>query len=170
VTPRISADNYVNLKVIPEVSRVFDTIERIVSTGNGQGVYQADVYDIRKMETRVMIPSGNTLVLGGMVQDDVRNGNTKVPVLGDIPGIGLLFRNDTKSRQKSNLLVFVTPTIVQDEDYQPTPSQFLKTPVPTEDSVEPEWTSWDSGKPRDWSKPEKVDSTKFSTVPGVSAQ
>jgi len=170
VTPRISADNYVNLKVIPEVSRVFDTVKRLVSVGDSSGVYEADEYDIRKLETRVMIPSGNTLVLGGMVQDDIRNGNTKVPVLGDIPGIGLLFRNDTKSRQKSNLLVFLTPTIVQDEDYQPTTTEFLRTPVPMKDSIEPDWGAWNSGKPRDWSKPENAESTKFSAVPDTSVE
>jgi type II secretory pathway component GspD/PulD (secretin) len=151
VTPRISANSYVNLKVIPEVSRIFDTVTKQVSVGTGTGTYQADEYDIRKIETRVMVPSGNTLVLGGLVQDDVRTGNVKVPVLGDIPVLGYLFRADTKSRQKSNLLVFVTPTIVEDTDFQPTKSDFLKTPVPSSDSVEGEWSAWDSGKPRDWS-------------------
>jgi type II secretory pathway component GspD/PulD (secretin) len=147
VTPRISANDYVNLKVTPEVSRVFDTVSKNLGA---QGVFQADEYDIRRIETRVMIPSGNTLVLGGLVQDDVRNGNTKVPILGDIPVFGYLFRSDTKSRQKSNLLVFLTPTIVQDEDFQPTPTTFLKNPVPTKDSGEGDWSAWDSGKPKDW--------------------
>ena len=150
VTPRISANSYVNLKVVPEVSRIFDTVKKQVSVGNVSGTYEADEYDIRKIETRVMVPSGNTLVLGGLVQDDVRTGNIKVPVLGDIPVVGYLFRSDTKSRQKSNLLVFLTPTIVEDEDFQPTKSDFLKTPLPGE-SVEGPWSSWDSGKPRDWS-------------------
>jgi type II secretory pathway component GspD/PulD (secretin) len=170
VTPRISANNYVNLKVIPEVSRVFDTVKKLVSVGTGTGTYEADEYDIRRIETRVMIPSGNTLVLGGLVQDDIRTGNTKVPVLGDIPGIGALFRSDSKSRQKSNLMVFLTPTIITDDDYQPTSTEFMKSPVPAHDSLEPDWTAWDSGKPRDWSQPEQVDSAKFSRVPGVDAQ
>ncbi len=168
VTPRISANDYINLKVQPEVSRIFDTVRKTVSVGNGQGVYEADEYDIRRIDTRVMIPSGNTLVLGGLVQDDIRLGNTKVPVLGDIPGLGYLFRSDTKSRQKSNLLVFLTPTIVQDDDYQPTKSDYLKTPAPQHDELEGEWGPWDSGKPKDWSQPERVDSTKFSKIPGVT--
>jgi type II secretory pathway component GspD/PulD (secretin) len=151
VTPRISANNYVNLRIIPEVSRIFDTIRRQVSVGTGSGFYEADEYDIRKIETRVMVPSGNTLVLGGLMQDDVRTGNTKVPILGDLPVFGYLFRSDTKSRQKSNLLVFVTPTIVQDEDFQPTPTDFLKNRPPASDDLEGEWSSFDSGKPRDWS-------------------
>jgi type II secretory pathway component GspD/PulD (secretin) len=167
VTPRISANNYVNLKVTPEVSRIFDTVKKTVSVGTGTGVYEADEYDIRRIDTRVMIPSGNTLVLGGLVQDDVRTGNVKVPLLGDIPGIGLLFRSDTKSRQKSNLIVFLTPTIVQDDDYQPSQSNYLKTPAPEHDTLEGDWSSWDSGKPRDWSQPESVDETKFSKIPTV---
>ena len=165
VTPRISANNYVNLKVTPEVSRIFDTVTKTIgSAPNGAAsIFQADEYDIRKIETRVMIPSGHTLVLGGLVQDDVRLGNTKVPVLGDIPVFGYLFRSDTKSRQKSNLLVFLTPTIVQDEDFQPTETSFLKTRVPSKDQVESDWSAWDSGKPKDWSQGEDVspDSGKF---------
>jgi type II secretory pathway component GspD/PulD (secretin) len=144
VTPRISANNFVNLTVEPEVSRVFDTVTKVVNGSTSQ----ADEYDVRRMETKVMIPSGNTLVLGGLVQDDTRSANTKVPILGDIPGLGHAFRSDSKQRQKNNLLVFVTPTIVADEDFQPTKSTFLKTPMQT--TEEKPWNAWDSGKPVDW--------------------
>jgi len=144
VTPRISANNFVNLAVEPEVSRVFDTVTKVVNGSTSQ----ADEYDVRRMETKVMIPSGNTLVLGGLVQDDTRSANTKVPILGDIPGIGRAFRSDSKQRQKNNLLVFITPTIVQDEDFQPTKSTFLKTPLQA--TEEKPWSALDSGKPVDW--------------------
>lgn len=162
VTPRISANDYVNLKVVPEVSRVFDTVTRQVSVGTGTGTYEADRYDIRRMETRVLIPSGNTLVLGGLVQDDIRKGSTKVPLLGDIPFMGGLFRADSKSRQKSNLIVFITPTIVTDDDYQPTTSDYLKTPVPLSDDVEGDWSAWDSGKPAREMKKENAEKANFS--------
>jgi type II secretory pathway component GspD/PulD (secretin) len=152
VTPRISANNYINLKVVPEVSRVFDTVTKIIS---GQ-VFQADEYDVRKVNTQVMIPSGHTLVLGGLVQDDLSTSSTKVPLLGDIPGLGAAFRSTSKQLQKGNLLIFITPTIVQDEDFQATPSaeRFLKTPVQTtEDAMKStEWSSWDTTTPMDWSK------------------
>lgn len=144
VTPRISANNFVNLSVSPEVSRVFDTVTKVVNGSTSQ----ADEYDIRKIDTQVMIPSGHTLVLGGLVQDDTRTANTKVPILGDIPGLGHAFRSDSKSRQKSNLLVFITPTIVEDSDFQPTKSTFLQTPMQT--TEEKPWSAWDSGKPADW--------------------
>jgi type II secretory pathway component GspD/PulD (secretin) len=146
VTPRVSANNYINLKVVPEVSRKFDTVSKTV----GGQIFQADEYDVRIIETRVMIPSGNTLVLGGLVSDDIRSGNTKVPILGDIPILGLAFRSDSKARNKSNLLVFITPSIVQDTDFQETKSDFLKTPL-THDRT-PDWGPWNSGKPWDWSK------------------
>jgi len=166
VTPRISANDYVNLRVVPEVSRVFDTARKVVSGT----VNEADIYDIRKIETRVMIPSGNTLVLGGLVQDDVREKNTKVPILGDIPVMGYLFRSDEKSRQKQNLLIFITPTIVGDSDYQPSKSDFLKSPVPQKDELEGDWSYWDTGKPRDWSKKQSqggdsADSAEFGPLP-----
>jgi len=166
VTPRISANNYVNLKVVPEVSRVFGTASKTVADTENT----ADIYDIRKIDTRVMIPSGNTLVLGGLVQDDIREGNTKVPILGDIPVLGYLFRSDTKSRQKQNLLIFITPTIVADSDYQPTQTDYLKSPVPQKDDLESEWSYWDTGKPRDWSKKKSQggasgDSAEFGPLP-----
>jgi len=161
VTPRISANNYINLKIVPEVSRYADTVTKTI-----QGeTFQADEYDLRRIETRVMIPSGNTLVLGGLVQDQVNLANTKVPVLGDIPGLGYLFRSDSKQRQKSNLLVFITPTIVQDSDYQQAKSDLLKTPVPTDKMAD--WSAWDSGKPYDWSNlaDHKTNNAVYQPVP-----
>lgn len=147
VTPHISADNFINLHVVPEVSRVFDTVTKTIQSA----VFQADEYDVRRIETRVMIPSGNTLVLGGLVQDDLRDSRTKVPLLGDIPGLGNAFRSHSKARQKNNLLIFITPTIVEDTDYQPTRSDFLKAQLP-KDPTEGDWSHFDSAKPYDWSK------------------
>jgi len=172
VTPRISANNYINLKVSPKILRLGDLITTRVS-----GVInQINSFQKRSLDTSVLIPSGNTLVMGGLIEDNVHNENSKVPLLGDIPGLGLLFRHDLKNRTKSNLIVFLTPTIVQDEDFQPTKTDFMKTPVPTSDSIEADWSAWDSGKPRDWSKPEPSASTstpaaadKFASVPDKSS-
>ena len=57
-----------------------------------------------------------------------------------------------RTGHKTDLVLFITPTIVQDEDYQPTKTDYLKTPVPKKDSLEGDWSAWDSGKPKDWSK------------------
>ena len=122
-------------------------------------VYEFNTRDIR---TSVMIPSGNTLVMGGLVEDEIQKGNTKVPILGDIPGLGLLFRSDTKNRTKSNLIMFLTPTIIEEKDFQPTKSRYLKTPVPTKDSLEADWGAWNSGEPKRWTKPKPDPATSES--------
>ncbi len=157
VTPRISANNYVKLQVTPKVVRLGDKVQSIVN-GTANSI---DSFQTREIITSVLIPSGNTLVMGGLIQDSIQNGNTKVPLLGDLPLLGLLFRSDTKSRTKSNLIVFLTPTIVEDEDFQPTKSNFMRAKVPVKDTVEEgDWSAWDSGKPKDWSgrKPSMEDS------------
>ena len=63
-----------------------------------------------------MIKSGDTLAIGGLLQDEVLKQRTKVPMLGDIPGLGYLFQSRSNTRTKRNLLVFVTPTII-DQHY-----------------------------------------------------
>ncbi len=146
VTPRISANDTINLKVIPEVSDLGGTVTKTVS---GQ-VNQADFFDVRRIETRVLIPSGNTLVMGGLVSDASTKGNTKVPFLGDIPLLGWAFRSENKTQNKKNLLIFITPTIVQNEDFQPTQTDFLKTKLT--DGGEVKFGAWDKGTPQDWSK------------------
>jgi type II secretory pathway component GspD/PulD (secretin) len=153
VTPRISANNNIALKVVPEVSSVEETKSSQVLNGD---LNTADIYAIRKIETQVLIPSGNTLVMGGLVSDDVKRGKTKVPILGDIPGLGYAFRSNSKARNKRNLIVFITPTVVEDNDFQPTPTKFLKNKPPVEDPADehPEFKSaLDSAEPHDWTKP-----------------
>ena len=167
VTPRISANNYVNLKVSPRIVRHTDDLTVLANSQT----YTAPIFDIRDIEASVMIPSGNTLVMGGMIEDEIDKSNSKVPLLGDIPGLGYLFRRDTKNRKKTNLIVFLTPTIVQDADFQPTKTEFMKTPVPANDSLGEDWSAWDSGEPKDWKKDKKdkdkqarKDDDKFSPL------
>ena len=149
VTPRIAANNNISLHVQPELSDIADKDTQII---NGQP-YTGNIYGIRKVDTRVMIRSGATLVMGGLVQDRASKSYTKVPVLGDAPGIGLLFRKDAKKREKLNLIIFVTPTIIEDDDVpMAKASNYLKTELKPE-QVNQETTWWDSGKPYDWTKP-----------------
>jgi type II secretory pathway component GspD/PulD (secretin) len=152
VTPRISANDYIWLKVAPQVSSFFDTATKTVA---GQ-IYQADIFDFREIYTQVLIPNANTLVMGGLVRDNPRASYTKIPVLGDIPIFGLAFRSESKSMEKNNLLIFITPTIVAESDFQPTRTDFLKSqPIAMLPPMNPD-TAWDSAKPTkpDWSKPE----------------
>jgi type II secretory pathway component GspD/PulD (secretin) len=146
VTPHISANNTINLKVIPEVSDVGGVRTKTVAGV----VNQADFFDVRKIDTQVLIPSGNTLVMGGLLSDATSKGSIKVPLLGDIPLLGAAFRQSSKAQTKKNLTIFITPTIVQSEDFQPTVTEFLKTKPPSENTSD--FGPWDSGKPQDWSK------------------
>ena len=153
VTPRISANDYIWLTVVPEVSSVFDTVTKIVAGVENQ----ADEYDIRKVQTQVLIPNANTLVMGGFIQDNSKSIYTKVPVLGDIPVFGYAFRWENKGLQKDNLLIFLTPTIVRDSDFQPTSTKFLQSsPLSPKSPMNPK-TPWNSAKPYDWSNPKDTD-------------
>ncbi|MGA3284652.1 MAG: secretin N-terminal domain-containing protein [Verrucomicrobiota bacterium] len=156
VTPRISANDYIWLRVVPDVSQFFTKDTEII----GGAVYQADIFDFRHIETQVLIPNANTLVMGGMVQNSPNGSYTKVPVLGDIPLLGYAFRSETKSLTKNNLLVFITPTIVKDTDFIPAATDFLKSrPAIMRPPLNPN-SMWDSAEPYDWSNPKNTSSTE----------
>ena len=80
--------------------------------------YPVPEFDYRKIDSQVMIPNGNTLVMGGLVQDNPTASYSKVPVLGDIPGLGWAFRSESKTMTKDNLIIFMTPTIIKNTDFQ----------------------------------------------------
>jgi type II secretory pathway component GspD/PulD (secretin) len=161
VTPRISANQKIWLNVIPEVSSHFGDVTVTVPGGNGNPStsFPVPIFDARKVQTQVLIPNGNTLVMGGLVQDSPTAKYSKVPVLGDIPGLGWGFRSETKTMDKDNLIIFMTPTIIQDADFTATPEaeDFLKSkPQPMKTRMNPH-TWWDSGEARgDWSNPAPV--------------
>jgi len=156
VTPRISASSNVALSVIPEVSNFDSKDTQLVPTSSGQAEVTANIYAIRKITTQVLIPSGSTLVMGGLISDNIVQGRTKVHVFGDLPGLGYLFRSNSKNRVKQNLILFVTPTIVTDEDFQATPTDYLKQrPSPDKPENDPgPFTNpiLDTATPHDWSK------------------
>jgi type IV pilus secretin PilQ/predicted competence protein len=109
VTPCINKDDFVTLNVKPEISnKVGDS----VFTFSGATV-SSPIIDKRDIESTVVIKSGDTLAIGGLLQDEVTKGANKVPVLGDIPVLGYAFQEHINARTKRNLLVFVTPTIIK---------------------------------------------------------
>jgi Flp pilus assembly secretin CpaC len=162
VTPRISANDYIWLKVVPTVSSFFGNFSQTAAggtstVGNPQGTQTltAPIFDIRTLETQVLIPNSNTLVLGGLVQDNPKGTFTKVPLLGDIPGLGFMFRSEDKELNKDNLLIFITPTIVKDNDFQPSNSgEFLNSkPIALKETMDPS-KGWDSAqRAGDWTDP-----------------
>ena len=162
VTPRISANDYIWLKVLPVVSSHFGDITVTIPGGNGNAStsYPVPEFDYRKIDSQVMIPNGNTLVMGGLVQDNPTASYTKVPLLGDIPGLGWAFRSESKTMEKDNLIIFMTPTIIRNTDFQQASSasaDFLQSkPALMKSGMNPN-TVWDGAEPRgDWSNPVPV--------------
>jgi general secretion pathway protein D len=108
VTPHLAGDNTVRLVLEQEVSAV----ERSVS-----GVNAADIITSkRSIKTTVLADNLETVVLGGLIVDDSRRTVRRVPILGSIPGLGVLFRSTSTERGKRNLMVFLRPTILSDSD------------------------------------------------------
>ena len=109
VKPSVNKDDFITLSVKPEISnKVFD--QPFTFAG---ATVTSPVIDTRSLQSNVLIRSGNTLAIGGLLQDEVSKGRTKVPVLGDLPVLGYLFQEHLNARTKRNLLVFVTPTIIE---------------------------------------------------------
>jgi type IV pilus assembly protein PilQ len=107
VTPTITADNrvYLMINVKKDALAAFITVP-----GSGQ----VPQIDTREINTSVLVDNGQTVVLGGIYEITKQNTATKVPGLGDIPGIGILFRNTSRQSDKAELLIFVTPRILSD--------------------------------------------------------
>src|SRR5262249_2260901 len=104
VRPQISESGTIKMVIYQEVSSVQDS-------SNPAGI----ITNMRAIETNVLVDDGAIVVLGGLVQDSVSNTTEKVPVLGDIPLIGQLFRFETRRQQKTNLMVFLRPFIVRED-------------------------------------------------------
>jgi general secretion pathway protein D len=153
VTPRVSANNTIRLKVTPNVETFFGYKDLTASGAESQ----APIFDLRSMDTQVLIPNANTLVMGGLVDDNPTDSGTKVPVLGDIPFLGAAFRSSAKIGDKKNLLIFITPTILQDSDFHPTTTDFLNAqPLQRPQTLNPN-SVWDSTQPHNWADPENTD-------------
>jgi general secretion pathway protein D len=105
VKPQVSEGGIVKLGIFQEVSSVVDST-------NVSGI----ITNKRSIESNVLVESGNIIVLGGLVEDRVTGNEEKVPGLGDVPVLGQFFRYDNRRRQKTNLMVFLRPVVVRNED------------------------------------------------------
>jgi general secretion pathway protein D len=109
VTPFISNDGMVEMIVSPEISSLADQ-SQWVSIGGGA---LAPVINTRSADTVVVTPSGQTVIIGGLMQNSKTAADSKIPLLGDIPFIGNLFKRQAKSNSKTELMIFLTPHIVE---------------------------------------------------------
>jgi general secretion pathway protein D len=107
VTPTVSEAGGVKLKIFQEVSSV--TRDKIL-------VGSADIItNKRSLESTVLVDNGQIIVLGGLIQDDQQASIDKVPLLGDIPWIGSLFKYETRNHKRTNLMVFLRPVVLRDD-------------------------------------------------------
>ena len=105
VKPQISESGTVNLKIYQEVSSVTSIDERSGPTTNK-----------RSIESNVIVDDGAIVVLGGLLSDSSEAKNSQVPSLGDIPGLGWLFKSESRTRKKNNLMVFLRPVVVRESN------------------------------------------------------
>jgi pilus assembly protein CpaC len=121
-TPVVGSDGLITLKVFPSVSEIASLVE--TSTG------PQPTFNTRKLETMVQLRDGQTLALAGLLQDSLTETISKVPLLGDIPILGTLFRSTDYKSKKTDLLVAVTPHLIYpvQEGKISFPGEFIKPP------------------------------------------
>lgn len=103
IKPQINVDNSVRLDIVQEVSSIADTSSA------------SDVItNKREIKTKVMVEDNGLVILGGLISDELSTSNQRVPLLGDIPYLGRLFRSDATRNTKQNLMVFIRPRILRD--------------------------------------------------------
>jgi type II secretory pathway component GspD/PulD (secretin) len=107
VTPQVNAQGFIKLTIEPEVSSRNGT-----TSFGGAGGAEIPIIATRKSKTQVSLKDGFTMGIGGLMRNTTTSGNTRVPVLGSIPGLGRLFRSDTKDNESLNLLIFITARTV----------------------------------------------------------
>ncbi len=114
VTPFISSDGNVEMVVTPEISSLTDRSQWVnISSGGTNGAVLVPVINSRVATTTVVVPDGQTVVIGGLMENTQADSETKVPGLGDIPLLGNLFKRKVKENVKRELMIFLTPTIVK---------------------------------------------------------
>jgi type IV pilus assembly protein PilQ len=107
VTPQITPDN----RILLDLTVNKDSVGKVVPSATGGAVPSIDT---REITTQVLVNDGQTVVLGGILETERRETVNKVPYLGDIPGLGVLFRSKSKEDNKDELLIFVTPKILRE--------------------------------------------------------
>ncbi|MCD6134258.1 MAG: hypothetical protein J7J25_01885 [Candidatus Omnitrophica bacterium] len=117
VTPIITEDNHIIMTLNPEVSEKVDDYELNVVQGTTSIPYTVPVIDTRSAKTKVVVGNGQTLIIGGLIRENNTAGETKVPLLGNIPIVGHLFKSTRKTKDKTELLIFVSPTIINKNSF-----------------------------------------------------
>ena len=109
VTPHVHDGTSVRLEVAQNITN-------IVETAVGDSAFADVVTSKREIETTVLAEDRQIIVLGGLIRDDISESRRKVPLLGDIPVLGALFRSTSETRTKNNLLIFLRPTVIKNQE------------------------------------------------------
>ena len=112
VVPQISDEDYINMIIHPAVTS-FTT--KVSITGGAE----YPIIDVREAETQVLMRSGETLVIGGLLKDAIRRQTIGIPILGDVPVLGFLFQRRTNDLEKIDLLIFITAQIFDPDEEVP---------------------------------------------------
>jgi type IV pilus assembly protein PilQ len=107
VTPQITPDD----RVILDLTVTKDSVGQLVASATGGFVPSIDT---RNIQTQVLVKDGQTVVLGGIMETERRDSEKKVPLLGDVPVLGYLFKSKSKTNNRDELLIFVTPKILRE--------------------------------------------------------
>jgi general secretion pathway protein D len=108
VTPMITDDGTISMDLSPEISEKVDDLPLVV-----EGItYKVPIIDKRSAATKVVVGNGQTLIIGGLMKDKTTHNRVKVPIVGDIPLLGYFFKSEKTNKEKVELLIFVSPTIV----------------------------------------------------------
>jgi general secretion pathway protein D len=108
VTPHVHDGETVRLEISQEITNI------VPEAPIGNAGFSDVVTSKRTIETSVLADDQQTIILGGLIQDDITVNDSRVPLLGSIPGIGWLFRSESKSNTRRNLLIFLRPTVIRD--------------------------------------------------------
>lgn len=114
LTPQVLEDDLIRMEIKQEITAIAENVAQTIGSGTSS-VPVGPTTTKRSMETTTIAQNGQTLVVGGLVRDNVTISERKVPLLGDIPFLGWLFRFQSRQAEKLNLLVFLTPQLVRDE-------------------------------------------------------
>ena len=124
IEPSVNAEGSIYTKVKAEVSAIdWNDTHKIVITTSGMSI---PPITMRKAESTIVLTSGQTMAIGGLISNDMSKDVQKIPLLGDIPILGNLFKSTSFNRNETELLIFITPTIVDPTEYQPQSTSEMK--------------------------------------------
>ncbi len=112
VTPMITDDGKISLDLSPEVSEHVRDLSLSAVVGTTTIPYTIPIVDTRNAKTKVVVGNGQTIIIGGLIKEKVTKEVSKIPLIGDIPYLGYLFKSKRDIHDKSELLIFVSPTII----------------------------------------------------------